>query len=159
MRSPNLSLGKRKHVNLIIKHTSESPFFLFPSVYFIPMHDVNLEIEGFSFGFCFLKTSAQINFRRASWPKKPANVDLARANALSSKMAEIYGAGPDAIAIVNTFERNRWLKELTSRGVDETHYGLKIIREAAKESASKREETHLSIPKNPSQEVKIDGLD
>lgn len=159
MRSPNLSLGRRKHLNLIIKHTPESPLFLFPTVYFIPVHDVNLEIEGFAFGFCFLRTSAQINFRRSSWPKKPAAVDLTKANSLSSKMSEIYGNSPDAIAIVNTFERNRWLRELTSRGVDESHYGLRIIREAAKDSGSRREDGPGANAKGNSTEIRIEGLD
>lgn len=159
MRSPNLSIGKRKHLNLIIKHTPESPLFLFPSLYLIPLHDVNLEIEGIAIGFCFLRTSAQINFRRASWPKKPALVDLAKANTLAAKMKDLYGHGPDAIAIVNTFERNRWLRELTSRGVDETLYGLRIIREAAKDNGLKRDDPHASISKSSSNEIRIEGLD
>lgn len=162
MRSANLSVTKKKHVNISIRHVPESPLFLIPTIYWLPKHDVNLEIEGYSFGFCFLRLVGQINIRQNAWKKKSSSMDLVRSNALASAMRDrLSTPAPDALAILKSFEKNRWLKELSSRGVEESHYGLRIIKDAAKDEMVKREQASSSDSKNTLQafDLKIDGLD
>jgi hypothetical protein len=139
MRSANLSISKKKHVNLSIRSVPESPLFLIPTLYWLPKHDVNLEIEGYSFGFCFLRMVGQLNIRQNAWRKRSSTMDLVRSNALASTMRDELSSAPDALAIMKSFDKNRWLKELSSRGVDDTHYGIRIIKEAAKEEMVRRE--------------------
>lgn len=168
MRSANLSISKNKHVNISIRHVAESPFFLIPTLYWLPRHDVNLEIEGISFGFCFLRMVGQINLRQNAWRKRSASMDLVRSNSLAAIMREelgpsVVGPSPDALAVLKSFEKNRWLKELSSRGVEESHYGLRIIRESAKEELVRREihAQHQGDAKNVSSpfDLKIEGLE
>lgn len=166
MRSANLSISKKKHINVSIRHVSESPMFLIPTIYWLPKHDVNLEIEGVSFGFCFLRMVGQINIRQNAWRKRSSNMDLVRSNALASIMRDELGATPDALAVMKSFEKNRWLKELSARGVDESHYGLRIIRESAKEEMIRREiqaqhpgEPRSSASSHSPFDLKIEGLD
>lgn len=162
MRSANLSVTKKKHVNISIRHVPESPLFLIPTIYWLPKHDVNLEIEGYSFGFCFLRLVGQINIRQNAWKKKSSSMDLVRSNALASVMRDrLSTPAPDALAILKSFEKNRWLKELSSRGVEESHYGLRIIKDAAKDEMVKREQTTSLDNRNTLQafDLKIDGLD
>lgn len=163
MRSANLSITKKKHVNISIRHVPESPLFLIPTIYWLPKHDVNLEIEGVSFGFCFLRMVGQINIRQNAWRKRSSNMDLVRSNALATTMREELSNSPDALAIMKSFEKNRWLKELASRAVDESHYGLRVIKESAKEEMVRRD-----LPAQTSQDarsdsssfdLKIEGLD
>lgn len=139
MRSANLSISKKKHVNLSVRHVPESPLFLIPTIYWLPKHDVNLEIEGYSFGFCFLRMVGQINIRQNAWRKRSSSMDLVRSNALACVMREELASAPDALAIMKCFEKNRWLKELSSRGVEDSHYGIRIIKDAAKEEMVRRE--------------------
>lgn len=162
MRSANLSISKKKHLNISIRHVPESPIFLIPTIYWIPRHDVNLEIEGISIGFCFLRMVGQLNIRQNAWRKRSSTMDMVRSNALASTMREELGTSPDAIAIINSFERNRWLKELSSRGVEESHYGMRVIKEAAKEEMVRRElppNAYDSRGSSNSLDLKIDGLD
>lgn len=128
MRTPNIPFGK-KHLNMIVRRSPENPFFLLPSPFWIPGHDVNLEIEGVSFGFCFLNWLFQINIRKSSWLKLSASVDRERAGQISDRIEALFGSSPDPAAIARAFDANRWLRELTSRGIDETYYGLRVIRD------------------------------
>lgn len=160
MRSPNLQINRKKHINLSIRKVPESPIFLLPSFFLIPKHDVNLEIEGFAFGFAFFRWCVQVNIRQNAWRRKTAAVDLVRANSLSAKIKEQFGAGPDPMGLVKAFERNRWLRELTSRGVEETHYGLRIIRDAAKEESLRREDSSsMDLSSSMATEIQIEGLE
>lgn len=165
MRSANLAISKKKHVNISIRRLAESPLFLIPTIYWLPRHDVNLEIEGVSFGFCFLRVIAQVNIRQNAWHKKSSSMDLVKSNSLAGVMRDELSNAPDALAIMRSFERHRWLKELSSRGVEDSHYGLRVIREAAKEELVRRETQNQqqSDSKNNlvsgNLDLKIDGLD
>jgi hypothetical protein len=165
MRSANLAISKKIHVNISIRHIPESPLFIIPTIYWLPRHDVNLEIEGVSFGFCFLRIVGQINIRQNAWRKKSSNMDLVRSNALASTIRDELPNAPDALAIMKSFEKNRWLKELSSRGVEESHYGIRVIKEAAKEEVVRREIQNQQNSETKGQfnsgsfDLKIDGLD
>lgn len=161
MRSANLSITKKTHLNISIRHVAESPIFLIPTIYWLPKHDVNIEIEGYSFGFCFMRLIGQINVRRNAWTKRRSNMDLVRSNALSNLMKALFQVAPDALAIMKSFDRNHWLKEFSMRGVDDTHYGLLIIKDAAKEEMVRREIPTQYDHKNSGQvfELNIDGMD
>lgn len=159
MRSPNLQLGKRRHLNISLRHLPESPLFFLPSFYWLPKHDVNLEIEGVSLGLCFGHWVAQLNIRRQSWVKHPSQVDLVRANGLAGQLTAFGAGAPDAVTLVKTFERHRWLRELTSRGVETTHYGLRILREAAHETSRKDSTPASSSAPLPRIDLKIEGLE
>lgn len=161
MRSANLSISKKRHLNISIRRVPESPLFLIPTLYWLPRHDVNLEIEGISIGFCFLRLVGQVNIRQSSWRKRGSNMDLVRSNALASLMAKEISGAPDALAIMKSFEKNRWLKELSSRGVEESHYGLRVIKEAAREETVRRElpQSGGESRGGPSFDIKIEGLD
>jgi hypothetical protein len=124
----------------------------------LPRHDVNLEIEGYSIGFCFLRLVGQINIRQNAWSKRSSNMDLVRSNKLASTMREELAGTPDAMAIMKSFEKNRWLKELSARGIDETHYGIRIIKETAKDEMQRRD-TGANENKQTSFDIKIDGFD
>lgn len=169
MRSPNLPISKRQHLNLSVRKMPESPLFLFPTIYWLPKHDVNLEIEGVGIGFCFLRWIGQINIRQSSWRKRSGAMDLTRANRLAAKIQESLGSGPDALAIVRAFEANRWLLEIAERGVEHSPYALRLIRDAAKDENFKKEP--LPRPPNPlggvkqpsarlpSADIQIEGLE
>ena len=159
MRSANLTITKKKHLNISIRHVAESPLFIIPTIYWLPKHDVNLEIEGFSIGFCFLRLVGQINIRQNAWRKKSSTMDLVRSNSLAGILRDEFPSAPDALAILKSFEKNRWLKELSSRGVEETHYGLRIIKEAAKDETIRREQGYNQKDNNLNNlDLKIDGL-
>lgn len=165
MRSANLAISKKRHINISVRHVAESPFFLIPTIYWLPRHDVNLEIEGVSFGFCFLQMVAQVNIRQNAWRKKSSGMDLVRSNHLASVMRDELPNAPDALAIMKSFERNRWLKELSSRGVEASHYGLRVVRDAAKDEMARRDAQPKPRVdgKNPlasgNFDLKIDGLE
>lgn len=169
MRSPNLPISKRKHLNISVRKMPESPLFLFPTIYWLPKHDVNLEIEGVGVGFCFLRWIAQINIRQSSWRKRSATMDLSRANRLASKIQAALGPGPDAVAILRAFEANRWLLEIAERGVEDSPYALRLIRDAAKEESFKKDlppRTPAPIggvkqpsARLPSADIQIEGLE
>ncbi len=131
MRTPNLSIGKNRHINLIIRRSPENPRFLLPSPFWMPSHDVNLEIEGMAIGFCFLNALFQLNIRKDSWEKYPASVDRDRADQIAARIESLFGSSPDGATIVKAFESNRWLREFSSRGTDETYYGLRVIRDVS----------------------------
>ena len=158
MRSANLSITKKKHINISIRHVAESPLFLIPTIYWLPKHDVNLEIEGISIGFCFLKLVGQINIRQNAWRKRNATMDLVKSNSLASAMRDEFKNAPDALAILKSFEKNRWLKELSSRGVEDTHYGLRIIKEAAKEETLRRDLAHNTDKSFGNLNINLDDL-
>ena len=90
-------------------------------------------------------------------------MDLVRSNALASSMRHRLSTNtPDALAILKSFEKNRWLKELASRGLEESHYGLRIIKDAAKDEMVKRDQPSSPDGNHTLQaafDLKIDGLD
>lgn len=161
MRSPNLNISKNTHLNIIIKNTKESPFFLIPSLFYISKHDVNLEIEGISLGFVFAKWSFQLNIRTNSWKKFNASMDLVKANSISQKIQDMYGSSSaDAGTILRAFENNKWLKELTSRGIEQSYYGLLVIKEVSNEEQHKKtvnKNSDFNIDTNTP--ITIEGLD
>lgn len=176
MRSPNLPITKRHHLNISVRKMPESPLFILPSIYWLPKHDVNLEIEGVAIGFCFLRWVTQINFRKVAWKKRSAEVDLTRASSIASKIQEAFGQSPDAPAIVRAFEQQRWLLEIAERGLEETPYALRLIRDIAREESFKKDQLQKSSGtassnslgvKQPSirapmmdvKDIKIDGLE
>lgn len=169
MRSPNLPISKRKHINISVRKMPESPLFLFPSIYWLPKHDVNLEIEGTSIGFCFLRWVTQINFRQVAWRKRSAEVDLTRANRIASKIQEAFGQSPDAIAIVRAFQNQRWLLEVAERGLEDAPYSLRLIRDAAKEESVKKDQPPRTPPpignvrqpsvRAPMIDIQVEGLE
>lgn len=125
---------------------------------------MNLEIEGVSIGVCFWNWLLQINIRSNAWEKYPSSVDLVKANAISAKIQSFFGSSPDAPAIVRAFDSNRWLRELTSRGIDDTYYGLRVIRDVTQdvirsEKASKEGPAVLNLSSSSdSSDVFLDGL-
>lgn len=168
MRSPNVPISKRKHINLSVRKMAESPLFLFPTIYWLPKHDVNLEIEGVGVGFCFLRWVAQINIRQSSWRKRSGDMDLSRANSIASKIQNAYGQSPDAMAIVKAFESNRWLIDIAERGMEESPYALRLIRDAAKDESFKKDQSpraqstigaKLPSARLPMADIRIEGLE
>lgn len=160
MRTPNLSFGRARHLNVVIRRVPESPVFLFPSPYWLPRHDVNLEIEGVSVGLCFLRWIFQLNLRKASWLKKNPNVDLSRAAAIAAMIAEEFGQPPDPPSIVDAFEKNKWLRDMAARGAETTFYGLKIIKDAAREEQLRRNDESAARRRDhqPSERISIEGI-
>lgn len=161
MRSPNLNISKNTHLNIIIKNSKESPFFIIPTFFYISKHDVNLEIEGVSFGFVFAKWCLQLNVRTNSWKKYSSSMDLVKANSINQKIQEMYGSSTvDAGTILRAFENNKWLKELTSRGTEQSYYGLLVIKEIAKDEQHKKtalKASDFNIENNTP--ITIEGLD
>lgn len=161
MRSPNLTLSKKTHANISIRSLNESPFFILPSIYFISKHDVNIEIEGYSLGFIWARWCFQINLRKQAWTKSSSNIDLSKANILSQKMSELYSGPPlDPTSIVKAFDKNKWLKELINRNVDQSYYALLIIKEVSKEEQYKKDPIkNVDLNFNTQEPINIEGLE
>lgn len=144
MRTANLTLSEKSglHLNASLRRVPESPLFLLPTLFFIPKHDVSLEIEGIGLGGCFLRFVFQINLRRSSWARRSSAMTLARATALARRMRSAdpsVARPPDPLSIIKSVAAAPHLGDICSRGGDESHYGLLILRAAAQEEMAARE--------------------
>lgn len=156
MRTANLTLSEKSglHLNASLRRVPESPLFLLPTLFFIPKHDVSLEIEGTGIGGCFLRFVFQVNLRRSSWARRSSAMTLARATALARRMRladPSMARQPDPLSIIKSVAAAPHLGDICSRGGDESHYGLLILRAAAQEEMAGRDARpgSAAAPKTP----------
>lgn len=115
----------------------QGPYHLLPSIIWIPMEDININVRASSISFIFIKWIFQINIKK--WSLIRDNKEYYIEDSLMEKILEElknkYGWGvyPDAAKIRELIRKNKWLKVIFLNGGAMNHHTLSLLSDMLKD--------------------------
>jgi hypothetical protein len=156
-RLPNISLGSGRQLALSWRAPRQAPFFVLPSLYWLPKRDVSFTLMSAGLGVSWGRWSFQAQvIWRAERPFSPP-LDAPRAQELSRRIRELFGQSVDPVALRQAFSRQKPLRALHAFGVESTPCGLRVAMDAAAEEQAMLEQLAAKAAERP--RVGRKGLD
>lgn len=154
MQTKNIHFFNNWFLGIDVWLSQRGPYYVWPSLVWVSMEDLNINVKGASITFLFLHFAMQIQIKKWDTPKDDRKFQIADKNMeiLLDELTRKHGwkSDPDPAKIRELIAKNAWLRMIISSVGVQNAYALNVLSGLLHERMN---------PINQSNELNFDLLD